>query len=369
MSKTLFSLLLLLHGIIHVLGFVKAFNIAELKELTLPVSKSLGVIWLLTFILFCFTLIQYLINEEKWWLIAIIVVIISQTVIFLFWTDAKFGTIPNLIILLVSIVGLAQFNFQSKVNQEINNMLSQISGDNSIITTEMTSILPKPVQKWIHHSGIIDKERISTVRLKQEIQMKMKPEQKKWNQATAKQYFTIEKPAFIWQLNMQMAPLMHVAGRDKFVDGKGEMLIKVLSLFPVVNSGGNEKINMGTIQRYLAEIIWFPSAALSPYITWETIDEFAAKATMTYKGTTGSGIFHFDQDWNFIGFNTKRYLGDGEDAELREWIITVKENRVINGIIIPVKSEVTWKLDDSDWTWLQIEITDIEYNITNKSKN
>lgn len=366
MPKTLFSLLLLLHGAIHVLGFVKAFNIATLKELTLPISKSQGLLWLLTFILFCFTLVQYLMKGKYWWLIAIIAVIVSQVVIILFWNDAKFGTIPNIIILLVSIVGLAQFSFHRKVNQEINSMFSQISADNSLITAEMTSGVPKPVQKWLHHSGIIGKERISTVRLKQKIQMKMKPEQKKWTQATAEQYFTIENPAFVWHLKMQMARFIPIAGRDKFNDGKGEMLIKALSLFPVAKNGNNEKINMGTIQRYLAEIIWFPSAALSPYISWEAIDEFSAKAIMTYKGTTGSGIFHFDQDGNFVGFNTKRYLGDGEDAELRDWIITVNETKEINGIIIPVKSKVTWKLNKGDWTWLKIGILDLEYNQTNE---
>ena len=194
--------------------------------------------------------------------------------------------------------------------------------------------------------------------------MKMKPEQEKWTDAYAEQYFTIDKPAFIWKVNMQMMPFMDIVGRDKFFEGKGEMLIKILSLIPVVNNRDNEKINSGTIQRYLGEIVWFPSAALIPYITWEQIDNLSAKALMTYKGTSGSGVFYFDEDGNFTKYIAQRYMGTDEDAKLKEWIITVSESRVMHDIKIPVKMEATWKLEGGDWTWLKLEITDIEYNKT-----
>ena len=42
-----FAVVLVVHGLIHVLGFVKAFGLADLPQLTQPVSPSLGVLWLL----------------------------------------------------------------------------------------------------------------------------------------------------------------------------------------------------------------------------------------------------------------------------------------------------------------------------------
>ncbi len=196
--------------------------------------------------------------------------------------------------------------------------------------------------------------------------MKMKPEQETWKEAHAVQYITIDPPAFIWSVGMQMMPLLDIAGRDKFIDGKGEMLIKIMSLIPVVHSSGNDKIDTGALQRFLGEMVLFPSAALSPYITWEEIDENSARATMAYRGTTGSGIFYFDEQGNFIRFSALRYMGGDDDATRKEWIITVNESRVKNGIHIPVKMAATWKLDTGDWTWLKIEITDIEYNTSDK---
>jgi hypothetical protein len=160
-----------------------------------------------------------------------------------------------------------------------------------------------------------------------------------------------------------MGPFKVVVGRDKFENGKGEMLIKVLSLLPVVNIKGNAKINTAALQRYLGEIVWFPSEAVSPYITWETINDFSARATMTYKGITGSGTFFFDESGNFEKFTAMRYMGGEEDSQLKEWTIVARESTDMNGINIPVNMTATWKLENGDWTWLQLELTDISYNV------
>ena len=365
MTRIFFIIITGLHGLIHLLGFVKAFNFAKINELRHPVSKPLGLLWLLSFLLFISALTQYILNNDLWWLTSIIGILLSQTLIISSWRDAKFGSIANILILCVSIVAYANYNFNRNVSSEINKIFSQTTiKPHSLITAEMINPLPPPVQKWLNNSGIIGKEKIYTVRLKQKALMKMKPEQENWIEAYAEQYFTIDKPAFVWKVRMQMMSFVNISGRDKFIDGKGEMLIKIFSLFPVVNSRNNEKINSGTIQRYLGEIVWFPSAALIPNITWEKINEFSAKATMTYGGTTGSGVFYFDENGNFKKFTAQRYMGSGKDAKLREWIITAKESSIINGISIPVKLDATWKLDSGNWTWLKLEITDIEYNKT-----
>jgi len=363
MTRIIFIIILGVHGLIHVMGFVKAYNIAEIKELTLQVSKSMGIIWLITFTLFSAALIQYSLKNEFWWITATAGILVSQLLIITFWKDAKFGTVPNVIILFVAVIACAQLSFNRMVSGEIETMFSRITHhESSTITNEMITRLPEPVQRWITHSGLAGRENIHAVRLKQKALMKMKPEQEKWTEAYAEQYFTVNKPAFVWKVGMKMMPLVELSGRDKYIDGKGEMLIKIFSLIPVVNSSGNEKINMGTLQRYLAEIVWFPSAAFSRYITWEEIDKNSAQATMTYMGTSGSGVFNFDEKGDFIKFSTRRYMGDGDEAQLREWIITVHEHKAMNGIRIPVKMDITWKLESGDWTWLKLEIIDIEYN-------
>jgi hypothetical protein len=50
--KIAYLIIVLLYGLIHLLGFVKGFELIEVKELTLLISKSLAVVWLTVIIQF-----------------------------------------------------------------------------------------------------------------------------------------------------------------------------------------------------------------------------------------------------------------------------------------------------------------------------
>lgn len=98
--RIIFLIILLLHGLIHLMGFAKAFQLAEIEQLTLPISKSSGIFWLLTCILMLSSGAAYLLNLNWWWVIALLAVIISQVLILMYWQDAKAGTIANVLILI-----------------------------------------------------------------------------------------------------------------------------------------------------------------------------------------------------------------------------------------------------------------------------
>lgn len=133
------------------------------------------------------------------------------------------------------------------------------------------------------------------------------------------------------------------------------------SLINVVNERG-EKIDEGSLQRYLGEMVWFPSLALSPYVTWEQIDENTAKATMIYKGTSGSGTFYFNSNGDVTNFSALRYMGNEAEAKRREWEMNISDYKKFEGIKVPAILTSTWKLEEEDWTWLKMEVTSIKYN-------
>lgn len=360
--KIAFLIIVLLHGLIHLLGFVKGFELKEVKELTLPISKPLAVVWLTATILFLTYGVLSLLNSKYAWLIGIIAVILSQALIILFWKDAKFGTIPNIIILAVSIVSFGYYNFQKLIQQNTTHLLNRnISNENRTLNESDLTNLPESVKRWLRNSGSLGKPYMSYGKVTQIAEMQMKPEQDNWLPATAIQYTTIGNPAFIWSVDVQMNGFLNFQGRDKFEDGKGEMLIKMNSLFNIVDERG-EKLDEGTLQRYLGEMVWFPSLALSPYITWEQIDENTAKATMNYKGTSGSGTFYFNSNRDVTKFSALRYKGNEANAKRHEWEMNITDYKIFEGIKVPARMTSTWKLDDKDWTWLKMEVTDIKYN-------
>lgn len=360
--KFLFSILIFLHGAIHLMGFLKAFNLANIPQLSVPISKTTGLFWLLAFLLFTLAGVLWLTRAYWWGIIAIAAVFLSTVLTISVWREAWFAIFPNLIILTLVLFSLSRTAFNQKVSREVMQIIADNPAHESepIASTQL-SALPFPVKNWLMSSGIIGKPKVHNVWLRQKAGMKMKPGQENWHQATAEQHFTIDKPAFIWKVNMKMAPFISLSGRDKFVDGKGEMLIKMFSLINVVNENG-PRIDEGTLQRYLGEMVWFPSAALSPYVSWEAIDSLSAKATMHHMGNSGTGTFYFNKHGDFVRYTALRYKGNEADAKRYLWIIDAKEHAVVNGIKIPVKMTASWELDEGIWTWLELQIEEVKYN-------
>jgi hypothetical protein len=256
-------------------------------------------------------------------------------------------------------------SFKQKIKEETLLVLGKSTAQKSDLLTEKEIIhLPAPVQKWLNVSGAVGQEKVRTAVLKQRFLMKLKPEQKKWKLAISQQFFNAENPAFIWTVRLKMAPLVSVLGRDKFLDGKGEMQMTLNGLLNLGKETG-EKMDEGTLQRYLGETVWFPSGMVSPHISWEELNAHSAKATMNFKGTTGSGTFYFNNDGFFEKFVAMRYYGNAKNAKRYEWIITVQKYAEFSGIKIPSEMKATWMLDSGPWTWCQLEITDIRYNMEN----
>ncbi len=352
-----------IHGLIHLFGFLKAYGISKFSGIDQPISKLSGLFWLLAFLLFFVTIILLLIRSDYWWVCGFLGLFTSQTLIFIYWSDARYGTIANLIILLPAILAYSNHNFKNSIKKERIALFNSSKAASTVnVTKDDISDLPPIVQKWLTNSGIIGKPRVSNVYLIQELQLKLKPEQTEWNKGIAEQYFTITPPAFNWNINTELNPLLGISGRDKFEDGKGEMLIKLLSLVPVADAKNNEKINQAALQRYLAEIVWFPSASLSKYIHWESLDDISAKATMEFNGTKGSGVYYFDNDGQFKKFTALRYK-DTNDTEPTEWTVSAQKITELNGIKIPTECDASWQLENEKWTWLKLEIKHIEYNI------
>jgi hypothetical protein len=367
--KNILLLLLVLHGGIHFIGFVKAFQWAEIDQLSQNISKPSGLVWLLTGLLFVIAALLFFLKRDWWPIIAIIAVVISQILIVQTWSDAKFGTIANVIILLAGISSFGHTRFNKMVFQETQELIQDIEPDGiSVVTKEDIGQLPEMIQKWMQSSGVIGTEPLVSVHLRQKGKMKIKPEGK-WMPFMAEQYFDVSNPAFIWTTEVDFLPLIKMVGRDKFIDGNGEMLIKLADLIPVVNERNHEKIDSGAMVRYLAEMVWFPSAALNDYVHWEAMGANSAKGTFILNGKSVSGIFEFSENGEMQSFEAERYYEGGKDATLETWLIKVEEYKNFNGFKIPNKCSVTWKLKEGDFNWLNLEITDWTFNNLELPKN
>lgn len=100
-----------LHGIIHLLGFFKAYGISNVEGIKMSVTKTSGLLWLFVFFLFIASAVLFLVQSELWWGLGGFAVISSQVLIFNAWSDAKYGTIANLIILIALVLDYLEYIF------------------------------------------------------------------------------------------------------------------------------------------------------------------------------------------------------------------------------------------------------------------
>jgi hypothetical protein len=360
--RILFTVILLLHGLLHLIGFAKAYKLASLPQLELPVSRSLGTLWLIAGVIFLLAVVLFILDKKFWPFFALAGVLISQSLILISWQDTKFGTILNILILIVSIPALGNFHFRDMLKNEKDAFRQELREPNKqVITRERLESLPPAVRKWLETAGVLGKPEISYGHLKQTGELRTSPEGK-WMVFNAQQMVNLDTPAFIWDTKVEMAPFITLHGRDKLLDGEGEMLIKLVSLIPVVDDGPGEKMNTGAMLRFLGEICWFPSAALSKHITWEETGRYTAKATFRIGQSEVAGEFTFNGAGDMESFEALRYYGGGEEARQEKWFIKALEYREFSGYRIPSKSRVTWKLPEGDFNWLNLEITSLEFN-------
>ncbi|HBP64103.1 MAG TPA: hypothetical protein DD730_07495 [Desulfosporosinus sp.] len=265
-------------------------------------------------------------------------------------------------VVFVSISMIANDQFNRKVDKGVTAFYSGVENKHEVIRQTDLERLPQPVQNWLQYSQVVGKERIVAARTKHDVTMRLK-ENQPWLKAQAEQYFRTDEPGFIWAVDIKMAPLVHIVGKDQYIDGRGNMLIKLLSLINVVNASGKE-IDQGTLLRYLSEIMLVPTAALSDTIQWEGIDSNSAKATMSYKGVTASGVFTFNEKGEILNFVAQRY-GDFEGGyRLETWCAEITEYKEFNGFKVASKGDIIWKLKTGDYHWYHFEVKEIEYNVS-----
>ena len=266
-----------------------------------------------------------------------------------------------IIVLVASFISIGNAIFKRRVSNEVEKLFEECKDVKpKVVAEEDIKGLPEPVQRYLKYSQIIGKEKVRTVRLKQKGFLRM-GEGQKWMPFEAEQYHTTDSPAFIWHATVKPFPLLSIKARDMFYEGKGNMLIKLLSLINIADASGPE-MDQGTLVRYLNEIMWFPTAYLNDYIQWESVDSDSAKATISVNGLTASAVFYFNENGGLKNFIAERYWDEDGKQVLRTWSTPILEYKEVNGIRIPNKGGAIWHSSSGDFKYIEVEVTDIEYN-------
>lgn len=152
-----FALFLAGHGLLHLIGFAKAFRLAALPQLAQPIGPAMGVLWLAAAALFLASAGAIILWPRWWWLLAAIAVGASTLAIAASWNDAKFGAAANLVVTAATLFGfLSQGPESLRAAYDADVARAVVSGPAAPTLSEHDfARLPEPVQRYLRVTGTL----------------------------------------------------------------------------------------------------------------------------------------------------------------------------------------------------------------------
>ena len=361
MLKILLLVIIIIHGLIHLLGFVKAFNLARVSQLTAIISRPLGIIWLLATILFILSGLILLNGNDWWWIIAAVAVLISQILIITSWHDARFGTIPNIIILLAIIAGYGYFSFENSFRSDLTTELSRSSDKKTDLLTENDILhLPLPVRNYLRYTGVLNKEKLKNIKI--EFEGEMRDKGKDWFKFTSVQYNFFDQPARLFYMKGKMYG-MTVPGYHKFTNSRASMDIRLFGLIPVIKADGPIMNKAETVTCFNDMCLMAPASLIDKRIRWENRDSTSAKAFFTNGEITISAILYFNRLGQLTDFESDDRTAVSTMKGYK-FTTPVSEYKNINGINIVTRGDAVWHYPEGKFTYGKFHLKSVEYNVT-----
>ncbi len=359
--RLLFVIFTLIHAAIHLMGFLKAWDIAAIKQLTLPISKTVGILWLSTFILFSITFILFSVKINYWWLLGFISVVLSQLLIVALWQDARFGTIANSVILMVCLIGFSTWRYYHAFQNDVSAMLHKSSmASTDLVSEENISHLPEPVKKYLRYTGAIGKPKVTNFKINFSGKIR-KNELSEWMPFASEQYNFIAQPTRLFFMNAIMKHLP-VAGYHAYNDGEATMDIRLLSLFRVQYQAGSEMNIAETVTFFNDMCCMAPPTLIDQRIQWLEVEGNKVKASFTHKEITIYAWLYFNDKGELINFTSNdRYAADAK--EKLPWSTPLSNYTEINGFKLPANAEAIYSYPEGDLTYGTFQLQDVQYNV------
>ena len=364
--KWVLAVLLVVHGLIHLMGFAKAFGLGRTLPLQQPISRPVGLLWLLAAVLFVTSALLLLAAARWWWVPAAPAVLVSQALVFTAWSDAKFGTVANVITLVPLVVSLMEYSessFRSIYRREVVAGLSRAAAAAQPITPSDLAHLPAPVRRYLEYVGVVGKDRVHGFRARFRGEIRSKPDAG-WMPFEADQTSFFDPPARLFLIRSSMAGIPFDA-LHLYVGPNATMQVKIASLLQIVDARGPEMNQSETVTVFNDMCVLAPATLVDRAIRWEEVDDRTARATYSNAGNTISAVLRFDDEGRLVDFHSDdRYQSaDGKTYVKYRWSTPLRDYRDFGGHRLARAGEAIWQMPDGPLTYGRFELVELEYNV------
>jgi hypothetical protein len=362
--ETSFLILLIIHGLIHLLGFIKGFNLTKINQLVVPISRLTGVLWLISAVLFLLVGALLTFNISIWWIVALLAVVFSQILIIRSWKDAMFGTVANAIIFIPVFFAFLNFlpsSFSNIYRAEVQKGLTK-QGDTSVVTEADLKNLPPPVKKYLLYAGVVGKPKVYNFRAVFTGTIKPKKDGD-WFEFHAQQYDFFNYPTRVFLIKSSMFRIPF-DGLHLYIGKNATMQIRIGSLIQIADAKGDTMTQSETVTLFNDMCILAPAALILPSIQWEAIDSTTTKAIFSNEGHTISAILHFNEVGELINFvsDDRKMSFDGITYEKFRWSTPINNYKDFNDRKVATYGKAIWNLPGGQFMYGKFDLVEIEYN-------
>lgn len=364
--KWLLVALMGIHGLIHFMGPAKAFGVAELPQLTQPISRGVGLAWLAAAVAMLVAAALVVWAPRVWWIAGFVAVALSQTVIVTSWSDAKVGTLANLVVLAAALYGLASegpTSFRSEYRREVGARLDASGTAGSFVAETDLDRLPDPVRRYVRKAGVVGQPRVRHFRVTMRGRIR-EGASDPWMEFTARQHNFIEEPARFFLMDATKGGLP-VDVLHAYRGGEASMRVRLLSVFPVVDVSGPDLDRAETVTLFNDLCLMAPGALVDSRIRWEPVDERSARGYFTVGSNTVSAVLHFNEGDELVDFvSDDRFAAasGGEELVRQRWSTPVSTYGRFGPLRLMTLGEGRWHPPEGVFTYFQAELIDVEMN-------
>jgi len=364
--KLFLTLLLAAHGALHLLGVAKALAPGAVPQLKAPIGLGAGVLWFAACAAFWAAAIVLHTAPRQFWLVTLAALAASQTAIGLSWADAKFGTLPNLLLFLpvaVSLLDLRPGSFPSAYRRAVESQLSS-EGSTSLVTEADLSPLPPVVQTYLRRAGVVGQPRVKNFRAHFRGEMR-NGKNAPWMKIVADQVDFVDTRARVFLVHAWMKGIPFDA-LHLYSDATATMQVRVASLFDVVDARGPLMNQSETVTLFNDLCLFAPGSLVDAPVVWSEVTPRSVRATFVNLDVSISADLFFDDAGDLEGFlsNDRYQSADGKAYSRLPWWTPVGTYRRFGAVRLPAKDEAAWREADGEFTYARFELESIEYNVT-----
>lgn len=364
------ALLLILHGIAHLIGFRAAFWPAAAQSGSAPLldrpgfigdvgTKALGLGWLVMTLAYLTAALLLLGRESSWLRLALWTSAASLVLCSLSWPDARIGVAIDVLLMLG--LGLISRSNGEHLEHAFRAELRRASlpiatSPQAAIDEHAISSLPEPVKRYLRFMGVVGRPRDWSMRARFKARFRRGPGD--WVDCEALQYDSRLKVSRIFYMQLALGNVLPVTVRDTYLSGRGRMRAKAFDLFEVVDGEGPE-LDVGELVTYLNDaILMAPSLLLGPETSWSEVDEQSFDVTLSDGPLHVTARVWLDEHGAPSDFSTNdRFFDQPDGKRVRtEWRTPISGWQDSGGRKLPTRAQAVWSLKTGPFSYADFSV-------------